>query len=525
MSLALSLDKWLFRRSFSLIVSFLFSGVIMVAQPAIISGNAPDFAGMKIALFAQEDYVSGMRAVLGTSETDEKGAFHFEVNLESPRELILSAGGVEGILHAAPAKKYRVILPKPGNTQARTFDRTPVDLGLPEAKADDVNLLIRSFNRDYTRFINDHFYHFALEQYRGSESFRANQERKGAVTDMLVPPQPSSDTSAIVIVTEQRFGQLVNEFAVRVHEKYGKHYSDAYFRDYVRYSLAELELMSGTSRPVLYTEYFMSQPVQPTHSGYMKFFHVFYQGALTDPKPALFGDIIKAINADKSGTRAADLLRDDPLFQSPAIRSLAVIKGIRDAAGNNNYNRQALESSLEELSQRDADAAMREIASRTLAQMRRGQGGSTPEDFTLLDSNNDPWRWSEQPESYTYLIFFADWCTACKKDLIILENIWQKYEKHIRFVAINMDEQYGDFESYLSSHRNQKFTFLYGGNDPLLRQKFNLRSIPHAVLIGPDGKLVSDYTRRPGEGIQTDFDKIVKRAAENPGSGTWKDRQ
>jgi thiol-disulfide isomerase/thioredoxin len=524
MSLALSRHKWLFRYSIGLLVLLVLSGV-MVAQSTTISGNAPEFAGMKIALFAQEDYISGMRTVLGTSETDEKGAFRFEVNLKSPRELILSAGGVEGILHATPGKQYKVILPKPGNTQARTFDRTPVDLSLPEAKADDVNLLIRSFNRDYTRFINDHFYHFALEQYRGSESFRASQERKGAVTDMLVPPQPVADTAAIVIVTEQRFGQLVNEFAVRVHEKFGKHYSDSYFHDYVRYSLAELELMSGTKRSTLYTEYFMSQPVQPTHPGYMKFFNVFYQGTLTDPKPALRADIIKAINADKSGTRTADLFRNDTLFQSPAIRSLAVIKGIRDAAGHTNYTRQALESCLDEMSQRDADALMREIASRTLAQMRRGRGGSIPEDFTLLDSNNDPWRWSEQSESYTYLIFFADWCTACKKDLLILENIWQKYQKHVRFVAINMDEQYDDFKNYLSSHRNQKFTFLYGGNDPLLRQKFNLRSIPHAVLIGPDGKLVSDYTRRPGEGIQIDFDKIVKRAAENPGSGTWKDRQ
>ncbi|MFN9973066.1 MAG: hypothetical protein ACK58T_24585, partial [Phycisphaerae bacterium] len=83
---------------------------------------------------------------------------------------------------------------------------------------------------------------------------------------------------------------------------------------------------------------------------------------------------------------------------------------------------------------------------------------------------------------------------------------------------------YAAFRSYLESHRSQRFTFLFGGNDPLLRQKFGLRAIPHAVLTDPDGRLVADYTRRPGEGIQMEFDKIMKRASQNPGSGTWKDR-
>ena len=495
------------------------------AQLARIRGSAPSYSNQKLVIFQTDDYISGYRSVLSASEIREDGTFSAEVTLTTPRELILAVGGVEGILHAVPGNSYSIIFPKPHPNQPRTFDRTPADIGFQLAGPGEVNLLIRAFNSDYTRFLADHFYHFALEQFTGSETYRARLENQEDLTDLIAGKSASADTSAIVIISEQRFGELVAAFASRVHEKYGLWYTNKYFHDYVRYALAELELLSGASRRDLYTEYFMSQPAQPSHPSYMKFFNLFYSSqVIADPPAALRQDIARAINTERSGTRIAHLLKSDSLYQSPVLRSLAVMKGLRDAVGSGLYTRASIEASLDEMASRDTEPVIRAIAGRTVAQMRRGRAGTLLDDFVLLDDENDPWTWSEHTGRYTYILFFADWCSACKKDLMILEKQWEVYKQQIDFIAICMDDDYAAFRSYLESHRSQRFTFLFGGNDPLLRQKFGLRAIPHAVLTDPDGRLVADYTRRPGEGIQMEFDKIMKRASQNPGSGTWKDR-
>jgi thiol-disulfide isomerase/thioredoxin len=491
------------------------------ASSVKIGGEAADYSGRKIILFQTDDYLSGNRSVLASSEIKSDGSFELTAPLEVARELTLAIGGAEAVIHALPGASYRITLPLPGKGIFRRFDRTPVEPGFPDAGEEEINLLIRAFNRDYTRFINDHFYQFAIEKYRGSEIFRVQSARKGESAD-IIPRQEDVDTTAIVIESGQ-FGDLVNLFAGEVHARYGRHYHQRYFHDYVRYSLAELELFSGVPRRAIYREYFMSQPVQPAHPAYMKFFGLFYEGTLTDPAPALREEIMREVNVEKSGTRLMQVLAADSLLLSDQVRALAVIRGLRDAYFSSNYTRINIEACLSEISRNGMNQEIRDIAARTLGSVRRNKGGSAIEDFVLLNELNEPWKWSEHQGMYTYILFFADWCTACKKDMEIMEKLRVEYGRHVRFVAISMDEDYEDFRRYISSHRNQQPVFLFGGNDPLLRQKFGMRAIPHAVLTDASGRIMSDYTRRPSEGIQIEFGKIVKQLNASRGQGTWKD--
>jgi hypothetical protein len=67
-------------------------------------------------------------------------------------------------------------------------------------------------------------------------------------------------------------------------DKYEVGFTNVYFSNYYRYTIAELELMAGVSSKTLYQEYLMSQPVLVRHPAYMKFFTAYYDRCLEGRK-------------------------------------------------------------------------------------------------------------------------------------------------------------------------------------------------------------------------------------------------
>jgi cellobiose-specific phosphotransferase system component IIB len=105
---------------------------------------------------------------------------------------------------------------------------------------------------------------------------------------------------------------------------------------------------------------------------------------------------------------------------------------------------------------------------------------------------------------------------------MIMMKKWQEsYGKDVRFVAVSMDDDINKMRKYAQDNRDQDFVFIFGGSDPLLREKFNLRNVPFAVLVDPQGKYMYDYTRKPSEGLNLDLDKIVKLLHAPANSKTW----
>jgi len=523
MSHNLSPLKSSFLASFWVVILALLFASKLSGQTVTIDGTASSYSGRKIILFQTDDFISRHRSVLASHEIPADGSFRFTAVLEQPRELILAIGSMEAILHAMPNGNYSVRFPSPPSDEFRRFDKTNVDLELINPNPDDINILIRLFNRDYTRFISDHYYQFAIEQFKGSETYKVDQQQREGSSDIFRGSNNTIDTSLIVIETD-KFNYLVEAFTTEVNAKYGIYFSNTYFYDHVRYSIAELELASGARRQQLYREYLMSQPAQPAHAAYIRFLELFYSGTITDQKGELRDELNKRINVEKNGDRIVELFSSDSLYLSTTVRTLAVVKGLSDAYYNPQFTQSNIEQSLQQLSVAQTNPMLASVALNTLTSLTKCRSDWKLEDFTLLDAENNRWTWSEHQGMYIYILFFADWCTSCKKDMQIMETLRKKYSQHIQFVAINMDENTDRFITYIQEHRDQEAVILYGGNDPVLRQLFNLKSIPHALFITPSGTIMSDYTRRPGEGIQTEFEKIFKKASEQ-GSGTWRDKK
>lgn len=511
----------------SRVISFFFA-MLFFSLPAIaqvvIKGNAKEFQGKNVVVYSVADYVSSKNNVLLTRNIASDGSFKVDLDIADTRAVIIAIPPYQGLMYVEPGKNYEIVFPGNDKSEVRRFDKSEVALEFVNIPGDDLNVLIRQFNSDYFKFLNEHYYDFAVGEYRGSDVVKNRMAEKNQGVDLY--KKAGADTSKVANVTSG-FGNVITNFYNDTQLKYGEHYKNLFFADYVKYSLAEIELIAGRSKKSFYNEYFMSQPLLLQNPAYMKCLGLFYNNFLgTRPKDLQSG-ITKAISVERNGSQLVKMLENDSTALGNRIRTVAVIRSLKEFYFDKRYPRTAVEACLRELSQNAEDDDLKEMAKNTVSVLNNGREGWMPDDFVLADEQNNLWKWSENKGVYTYFIFFATWSSASVKEMLLLEKLNEQYKDYVRIVAINMDDDHELFQKYIREHKNQKFEFLFGNGDILLRDKLNIKSIPYALMVNPEGAAMFDYTRKPGEGIQSDFEKIKQLAASNPTQGpkTWKKKQ
>ena len=102
---------------------------------------------------------------------------------------------------------------------------------------------------------------------------------------------------------------------------------------------------------------------------------------------------------------------------------------------------------------------------------------------------------------YLYIDIWASWCAPCIRQMPYLDTIEQKYHgKNIEFVSISVDDL-RNTDKWREKIENLNLNGIQlisdqRTNSPFLEQ-FGVKSIPHFLLIGPDGHLVDGYAPRP----------------------------
>jgi len=503
---------------------FFFSGFTAVAEPVLIRGKAIDYAGDRAAVFSVEDYISGKRKLLQVTDIAENGVFSFNLEINETQAIFICIRRMEGLLYAEPGHRYNVVFPPPQSAEFRRFDKTEVALEFIDLDVTDLNIAIRDFNSDYISFVNQHYYDFAAGEYQNSSIYVSSLGNRKDGIDLY---KTSGQRDSVPLQILSSFGSVVEDFMDTISIKYEQSAENEYFADYMRYSLAEIKMLAGMKKKLFYKEYFMSQQLLVRNPAFIKCFELFYHDFLLHANKEQQGEVIKAINVERDPNRLIGIFENDSAALSRQVRTLAVIKGLNDIYFNKTFSKPGIEKTLQNLSENEKDPELKKIALNAFEEMKKCKEGWQSEDFILIDDHDDKWTLSDHEGRPIYLMFYASWSAQSVKEMLMMRKWHELYEKDILFVAISMDDSYDQFKKYLSENRDQKFTFLYGGGDPLLPEKFGVRSIPHAIMLDEKGKFMYSLTRKPSEGIQAEFDKVKARAAQNANKGTktWQDKQ
>lgn len=124
--------------------------------------------------------------------------------------------------------------------------------------------------------------------------------------------------------------------------------------------------------------------------------------------------------------------------------------------------------------------------------------------------NSDPIKLADHKGKVILLEFWATWCPPCKKSIPHLIELYGKYkDKGVVFVAFT-DEAKETVEPF-AKEMKMTYPIAVGSTSG---KDYNVSGIPHAVLIGTDGKVAWE-----GHPMDKEFEKNLEELAAKAGSG------
>lgn len=104
---------------------------------------------------------------------------------------------------------------------------------------------------------------------------------------------------------------------------------------------------------------------------------------------------------------------------------------------------------------------------------------------------------------YWILDFWATWCGPCKAELPNLHKAFAKYKgRGLEVLSLSWDKKAQDIVTFRKDPEHPmpwRHAFPQGELAKSLNETFQVRSIPHAFLIGPDGKILATTEDLRGE--------------------------
>lgn len=444
------------------ILFFLLIGLSINAFSTRINGNTfQPFAGKTVNLIEYTDYITLNYKVLQSTEIDSLGNFYFDYEINETQQAIIQIEYLIGIIYLDSNQEYSIKFPPKSEDGTYKLTRNNVNIIFDSIPLGDINGLVLEFDRLYDQFLLENRYN----------------------------------------VGKRIFHSKLDTFKVTIQKQFTG-VKNSYFKNYVRYSIADLELVSPSShlkvnKLGLYNTHVINKKMNTKHHAQMRFLLNFYEKTLNNQMGKVGSQITKVLHENPSYIALDTLLQKDYFFKMNSIRELVITENLYSLYYNPNYSPVVILGLLKEAEKLGKDEEVRKITREIIKNITKLVPGATPSPIKLINQHREIINIENFKGKYVYINFWAKWNKESQAEMDVFTRLNEEYGDLIEFVSINIDASYKKYEQYCTSHPEYDWNMLYYGGNSNLLDEFNIYSIPHYILLDKNGKIMQAPAVKP----------------------------
>lgn len=463
------------------IVVLLFLSFQVISQNITIKGKAhSSYIGKEVVLQDMTDYISYTRTKESTDTIDKDGYFELKYQSHITKPLFISIGNVTGKLYLQPDFVYGIYFPEKDSLLDYRGDvEVPVDITLYTRDSTELNSLIIDFNLMY------------------------NQLFESATKQYLSPAIVHKKLDSLHIMAKDKYKKL----------------DKGYFRNYVEYTIANLNSNASRNQKYLLARYINQKPILYDNYEYMEFFNSIFKDYLkVFATSRSGGNVYNSINAFSDYDDLMKQFKDDKQITNDTIRELVVLKGLYEFYYNPDFNKQHVLSMIEQLRDETKIKRHQAIANHILQGIYQLQPGAKAPNFNAEEKTGKIVSLSDYTGKYIYLNFFNTSSETSLREMPKIADLKKKYSDKVVFISVCTDDSSKTWKQYLKS--NPKFDWLILFNNSTIKgtsakDVYNIKGVPAFFFISPQGQLVQSPAHAPSEGIEYKFKALFRPSRKN----------
>ena len=301
----------------------------------------------------------------------------------------------------------------------------------------------------------------------------------------------------------------VNSFSQEVEKKFP--FSDSgYFKDYIIYKLADVELFARLrGKNTLATEYFVDKPVLYNNVEYTFFFNEFFDKFLvTSPNMITVSDLIIAVNDNRDNHAILDAMTHKQFLADENFRELVLLHALKGLYYNGTYKKPQVLDMIRTISRTSSDPMHKKIALNLLETLTVLTPGFPAPNLQLTGIAGQSFNLKSIKGKPVLLTFFRSEQKGIQNSFDHLSELFNVYNSGLEIISISMDN---DPLAYipLANSGSYNWTFAHYGNEPAVYDLYNIKDLPLYVLIDVEGNIALFPAPPPGDELERAVLKII----------------
>lgn len=422
--------------------------------PVVIEGTAPFAAGQEIRLIVIEDLLTNTPKEVASDKIDKRGRFSltFPTGRVSVVQLVIRTMRCEFLV--APSCHYELTLSADSVLFASLY---------PEAYGGFLHVRNERADSNELNYRINRFSHFFETLWQ--ENLR----------DLVSFPRAEKfDTLSTIIRQHFPIEYAPNDF----------------YKSYLYYTFANLEYAFFKKTPrQLFAHYFDNEYILYDNPAYMNFFNLFYTNYLYYSPRVPKQLLTEHINDAPNYLALFNAVGKDALLVNERLRELVIIKNLGEFYERDEFDQQNILTMLNFIKENTHFPEHQPIVANVIRQCARLKAGAALSDVVFKEASGVDFRLSKLKGKWVYVQLFQTSCVDCIREMLIINELQDKYRDSITFVSLSVDFNFQQFSQFRRTFSQFDWKFLHFNNHFSWLSEMEIAALPDYFLISPDGRL------------------------------------